>query len=153
VLSNDVRDGLGRQRIRGLLAQRFALKCHFETRELPVYNLVLAKGGSKLTPTPPDAKDKGSLDPNGGNGVRRIDGTGVSLEFIAAILSQSVGRLIIDKTGLYDFTLTYTSDADAGSSASDAPAGPTVFTALEEQLGLKLESAKGPIQVLVIDHV
>jgi uncharacterized protein (TIGR03435 family) len=155
-LSNDARDGLGRQRIRGLLAQRFALKCHFETREFPVYNLVLAKGFSKLIPTPSDAKNKGSLDSNGRNGVHRIDGTGVSLEFIAAILSQSLGRTVIDKTGLtglYNFTLTYASDADAGSQASDAPSGPSIFTALEEQLGLKLESAKGPVQVLVVDHI
>ena len=67
------------------------------------------------------------------------------------------GRTVIDKTGLtglYDFTLTYTSDADAAlpaSAASDPVSGPTIFTALEEQLGLRLEPAKGPVPILVIE--
>jgi uncharacterized protein (TIGR03435 family) len=154
-LPNDARDAVARQRLQAVLAQRFNLKCHFETKELPVYNLILAKGGSRLTPTPADAKNIGSLSSNGRNRARRIDGTGVSLPFITAILSQNIGRTVVDKTGLtglYTFTLTYVSDPDAAST-DDAASAPTIFTALEEQLGLHLESAKGPVPILVIDDI
>jgi uncharacterized protein (TIGR03435 family) len=155
-LRNEERNRIEQQRMQAVLAQRFALQCHFETKELPVYNLVLAKGGAKLKPTPTDAATKGSLDLNGRNGENRAEAKGVTMVPVVAMLTQSLGRTVIDKTGLtglYDFTLTYTSDADAGSPVSDAPSGPTIFTTLEEQLGLKLESAKGPVQVLVIDHI
>jgi uncharacterized protein (TIGR03435 family) len=91
------------------------------------------------------------------NGANRIYGTGISLQFIAAILSGKVGRIVIDKTGLtgiYDFTVTYAGDSDAASSVSASePSGPSIFTAVEEQLGLKLEPAKGPVPVLVIDAI
>jgi uncharacterized protein (TIGR03435 family) len=157
-LSNYAGDDIMRQRTQAVLAQRFALRCHFETKELPVYNLVLAKGGSKLTPTHADAKNIGSLDLSGGNRANRINGTGISLELMAAVLSQKIGRKVIDKTGLtslYDFRLTYTSDPAAASpvSTDDSASGPTIFTALEEQLGLRLESAKGPVPVLVVDSI
>lgn len=157
-LRNEDRDRIEQQRMQAVLAQRFALQCHFETKELPVYNLVLAKGGSKLKPTPADAATKGSLDLNGRNRQNRVEAKGITMGPVVAMLTQSLGRTVIDKTGLaglYDFSLTYTSDPDAGSSASDAdaPSGPTIFTALQEQLGLKLESAKGPVQVLVVDHI
>jgi uncharacterized protein (TIGR03435 family) len=156
-LSNYAGDDIQRQRVQAVLAQRFALRCHFETKELPVYDLVLAKGGSKLTPTHADAKDIGSLDLHGGNRASRINGTGISPELIAAILSQKIGRMVIDKTGLaslYDFTLTYTSDPDSSlAPADDSASGPTIFTALEEQLGLRLKSAKGPVPVLVVDSI
>jgi uncharacterized protein (TIGR03435 family) len=129
----------------------------FEAKQLPVYNLVLAKGGSKLTPASADSKDIGSLGSDRRNGANRIYGTGISLQFIAAILSGKVGRIVIDKTGLtgiYDFTVTYAGDSDAASSVSASePSGPSIFTAVEEQLGLKLEPAKGPVPVLVIDAI
>jgi uncharacterized protein (TIGR03435 family) len=147
------------QRMAAVLAQRLALKCHFETRELPVYNLVVAKGGAKpaLAPTPADAKMKGSFSTNGHNRATRMEATGVYMEGLATNLSRELGRTVIDKTGLsglYTFTLTYTSDPDANSpSSADDTSGPTLFTALEEQLGLKLESAKGPVPVLVIDSI
>jgi uncharacterized protein (TIGR03435 family) len=157
-LRNEEQARIERLRMQAVLAQRFALRCHFETKEFPVYNLVLAKGGSKLKPTPTDAATKGSLDHNGRNRENRAEAKGVTMDPVVAMLTQSLGRTVIDKTGLtglYDFTLTYTSDADAGSPTSDAdpPSGPTIFTALEEQLGLKLESTKGPAPVLVIDHI
>ena len=158
-LANDARNAISRERMAAVLAQRFALKCHFETKQLPVYNLVVAKGGPKagLAPTPADAPKKGSYGTHGNNGANRMEANGVPIASLAANLSQSLGRTVIDKTGLtglYDFTLTYTSDPDAGSPASaDAASGPTIFTALEEQLGLKLESAKGPVPVLIIDSI
>jgi uncharacterized protein (TIGR03435 family) len=156
-LSNDARDEIGRGRLQAVLAQRFNLKCHFEAKQLPVYNLVLAKGGSKLTPTAADSKDIGSLGSDRRNGVNRIHGTGVSLQFIAAILSGKTGLTVIDKTGLtgiYTFAVTYAADSDPASSLSaSVPFGPSIFTAVEEQLGLKLEPAKGPVPVLIIDSI
>ena len=161
-LSNDAHLAIQRQRMAAVLAQRFALKCHPGTRELPVYNLVLAKSGSKLTPTSADAEKKGSFSSHGEAASVRMEGAGATTEQLAANLSRALGRTVIDKTGLagsYDFTLTYANDPAAGSpaaapeSASDSASGPTIFTAIEEQLGLKLESAKGPVPVLVIDSV
>ncbi|HWG16258.1 MAG TPA: TIGR03435 family protein [Acidobacteriaceae bacterium] len=158
-LTNDARNTINRQRMAAVLAQRFALKCHFETKQLPVYNLVVAKGGPRagLAPTPADAAKKGSYGTHGNNRSNRMEATGVPVTSLAANLSQSLGRTVIDKTGLtglYNLTLTYTADPDATSASSAAdPAGPTIFTALEEQLGLKLESAKGPVPVLVIDSI
>ena len=155
-LSNEERAKIEQQRMQAVLGQRFALRCHFETKELPVYNLVLAKGGSKLKPTPTAATTKGSLDLNGRNRENRVEAKGVTMDPVVAMLTQSLGRTVVDKTGLsglYDFTLTYTSDADAGSPNSDAPSGPAIFTALEEQLGLRLESAKGAVPVFVVDSI
>ena len=156
-LSNDARDEIGRERLQAVLAQRFNLKCHFEAKLLPVYNLVVAKGGTKLKPTSADSKDIGLLGSDRRNGANRIYGTGISLQFISAILSGKVGRIVIDKTGLagiYDFTVTYATDSDTASSASaPEPSGPSIFTAVEEQLGLKLEPAKGPVPTMVIDSI
>jgi uncharacterized protein (TIGR03435 family) len=154
-LSNDARDEIGRERLQAVLAQRFNLKCHFEAKQLPVYNLVIAKGGTKLKPTSADSKDIGSLGSDRHNGTNRIYGTGISPQFIAAALSGKVGRIVIDKTGLtgiYDFTVTYATDTASAVSASEPP-GPSIFTAVEEQLGFKLEAAKGPVPVLVIDSI
>jgi uncharacterized protein (TIGR03435 family) len=153
-VSNDARDEIQRERLQAVLAQRFNLKCHFEARELPVYNLVLAKGGVKLKPTSADPKDIGRLGSDHSNGNSRIYGTGIRLPFIAAILSGKVGRIVIDKTGLtgiYDFAVTYADDGDADSSLTAS--GPSIFTAVEEQLGLKLEPGKGPVPVLAIDSI
>jgi uncharacterized protein (TIGR03435 family) len=157
-LRSDARNAIQHQRMAAVLAQRFNLKCHFETKELPVYNLIVAKGGSKLRPTPADAAKKGSLNFDSSGSQSRMQANGVELSTVAKMLSYGRGRIIVDKTGLtgpYDFTLTYTSDASAGlpATADTEPSGPTIFTALEEQLGLKLESAKGPVPVLVIDSI
>jgi uncharacterized protein (TIGR03435 family) len=156
-LSNEVRGSIQRQRFQALLAQRFNFKWHFETKEMPVYNLVLSKNGSKLKSTPSDAVIKGSMSSNGNRGKQVIEAKGVAMNIVAASLGQSIGRTVIDKTGLtgiYDFTLNYTSDNnDATASSDDSASGPTIFTALEEQLGLKLEAAKGPVQVLVVDSI
>jgi uncharacterized protein (TIGR03435 family) len=157
-LNSDTRDNIQRQRLQAVLAQRFALKCHFETKDLPVDNLVLAKSGSKLTPTPADGAKKGGFSSYGNNGKNRMQANGIAIDALVAHLSQSLGRTVIDKTGLtglYDLTLTFTSDADAASPSShnDSASGPTLFTALEEQLGLKLESSRGPVPILVIDSI
>ncbi len=129
--------------VRALLADRFKLATHTEMRELPIYTLVVAKGGPKL----------GALQENGtsiNRGSDRIEvQTSNSVSTLAEQLSMIVGRDVVDKTGIagrYNLKLQWTPDAAADS-------GPSIFTALEEQLGLKLEPAKGPVQVLVIDRV
>jgi uncharacterized protein (TIGR03435 family) len=132
--------------IQALLADRFALKVHRETRVLPVYELVVSKGGAKLPP----AKSQGLMI-NHGRG--RLAAQGMTVALIAQELASDAGRVIVDKTGLngqFDIDLKWTPD-DSDDTAADAP--PTLFTALEEQYGLKLVAAKGPVEVLVIDHV
>jgi uncharacterized protein (TIGR03435 family) len=132
--------------MQSLLADRFALKAHHESRERPVYDLVLAKGGSKLKETPSSVGSAYSVS----NG--QLTGHGISIESLTFSITNLVGRVIVDKTGLtgrYDMTLNWTPDEEAGTSTT----GPSIFTALEEQLGLKLVSAKGPVDTIVIDHV
>ena len=138
--------------VQELLADRFGLVVHFETRELPIYALVVAKGGPKL----------GAVQENGswvntGNGRIEVQMMN-SVAALAEELSKVAGRDVIDKTdkpGRYHLMLKWTPDdasAPSPGNGATADAGPSLFTALEEQLGLKLEPAKGPVQVLVIDH-
>jgi len=144
-----------------LLADRFKLTVHWETRDLPVYALVAAKKGPSLHE---------SKEPDGGlhtsSSAGQFTAQGISLTEMAQALTQELskelGRVILDKTGIkgrYDVTLKWTPETDAtpvatgpdGTSRQDS--SPSIFTAIQEQLGLKLESTKGPVQVLVIDHV
>ena len=164
--------------VQALLADRFKLKVSHQTKELPVYALVVAKGGPKLTQTQvPGPSPDGTAAPKGGfRGIRmmgpgQLTGTNINVGLLADILSgqRELGRLVIDETGLkgnYDWTLKWTPDQggpmfkgpDGGQPSADAPpppdsSGPSIFTALEEQLGLKLESRKGPVETLVIDSI
>lgn len=159
------------QMLRSLLADRFKLTAHIETRELPVYSLVIAKNGPKIHEAKPDDTYANGLKSATGNTVGphmmlmqlrgghvsgQIDGQGVPLELLVQQLAAQVGRTVIDKTGLtgsYDFNLTWTPDPPTPEAATAEPAAPSLFTAIQEQLGLKLESTKGPVQVLVIDHI
>jgi bla regulator protein blaR1 len=165
-----------REMVRKLLEDRFALKVHEETRELSVYALVVAKGGPKLHDAKPgDTYPNGFKGPGGKSGTgamtfngRQLIAQGLPIGSLTNILSQQTGRTVIDKTGLtgkYDFTL----DLPAGLSpmpivkppegvegaADSAPgdSGPSIFTLVQDQLGLKLESTKAPLPILVIDHV
>jgi uncharacterized protein (TIGR03435 family) len=137
--------------VQALLADRFRLVAHLETRELPIYALVVAKGGPKL----------GALQQTGswlntGNGRIEVQMQN-SVAALAEELSKVAGRDVVDKTGMvgrYHLKLQWTPDDAAPSGGNGAPtdAGPSLFTALEEQIGLKLQPAKGSVQVLVIDH-
>jgi uncharacterized protein (TIGR03435 family) len=139
--------------MRSILADRFQLKFHRETRELPVYALVLAKGGPKLAPALKDQKS--SMDGDRGELTVR-NATVVDL---ASILSNMLDRKVVENTGLtghYNLTLKWTPDeSQAQQQKADLrlgdSKGPSIFTAIQEQLGLKLESTKAPIEVLVID--
>jgi uncharacterized protein (TIGR03435 family) len=146
-----------------LLADRFKLAVHWETRELPVYALIVARKGPKLQPAK-DSLEGSNISSNGSRAGLEFTTKGITLpqlaEALTQALSRELGHNVIDKTdikGRYDLTLKWTPDAGTapiatGGTASLADSGPSIFTAVQEQLGLKLEPAKAPVQVLVIDH-
>lgn len=146
--------------IQALFADRLKLKFHQETRELPIFALVVSKGGlkvheAKAGDTYPkgikgtDGQSLGSGSTSVGNG--KLTAQGISMDRLAEQLTDELGHIVQDHTGLsgvYDFTLHYSDDDTSADSAA-----PSIFTAIQEQLGLKLESTKSPVSVLVIDHV
>lgn len=145
-----------------VLEQRFALKVHHETRVLPVYALVVAKSGVKMTPWKPGPNDPPMMEGSPGTltgGKGKETGRGTTMRFLAEDLSEDLDQRIVDQTGLtgrYDFTLKWTPDDSAAAvnpANAGTEAGPSLFTALEEQLGLKLVPVKAPIDVVVIDHI
>ncbi len=163
-----------------LLVERFNLKYHHDTRELPMYALVVAKGGPKLKASTPKAADEPPGSPFAGTPPKGIDARGrmmmspgriesqdTTLDMLAHLLAPQLGRTVVDKTGLtgrYDYTLQWTPDnapppmmgAKDGSAAAVPEAdtsGASLFTAIQEQLGLKLEADKGKVDVIVIDHI
>jgi bla regulator protein BlaR1 len=155
-----------------LLADRFQLKVHTEVRDLPVLALVVGKGGPKLHEAKPgDTYPNGikGFDGQGGPGLMhmgpgQLTAQALPMSSVARLLSEQLGLMVQDETGLtgkYDFTLQWSPErgaADAGQPGADNAAstesgGLSVFTAIQEQLGLKLESRKAPVEVLVIDHV
>jgi bla regulator protein blaR1 len=161
-----------RQMLIPLLADRFGLKFHHETRDLPVYALVIAKSGFKLKESNAPNAAAGGEPPRRMTMIRgrgNIEGQGSSIENLVHVLSEQMGQTIIDKTGLtgtYDYTLNWTPDdappmggepgggPPGGNNALPPDAGgPSLFTAIQEQLGLKLEPQKGPVDVIVIDRV
>jgi len=130
--------------MKALLEDRFKLKAHVEVKELPVYNLVIAKSGLKMKEAVPGEPSRYSM------GMGNIRGKAMAIPSLVASLSHPAGRLIIDKTGLtgkYQMELTWAWEDDPNAT------GPSLFTALEEQLGLKLAPAKAPLDVVVIDHI
>jgi uncharacterized protein (TIGR03435 family) len=155
-------------RLQALLEDRFSLKVHRETRDLPIYALVVAKKGLKLQPLscadPNKALEAGQPRPTycpygvtTQNGLERtFTGGGITMKYLIDFcLSYVVGNApVVDRTGYTEkFNATVTWSPDAGLAPPDDSAGPSIFTALEQQLGLRLESTKGPVEVLVIDHV
>jgi uncharacterized protein (TIGR03435 family) len=132
--------------LQALLVDRFKLKVHEDTRQLPIFALVVGKGGPKLQ----QAKAGEPYRMTVGNG--RITAQAVPIDELAATLTGSIDHVVSNRTGLagvYDFTIHYSDDVAATLDSST----PSIYTALEEQLGLKVEPAKGPVKVLIIDHV
>ena len=157
----------GNRMIRSLLEDRFMIKVHRETRDLPGYVLTVAKGGPKLpqfnegtcadwgpgTPPPPPPPGHQRTVHCGNNIVTkgRWLATKIDSRGLAGALQAIVGRPVLDHTGLsgfYDVNLTYVDDALAGDVT-----GPSIFTAVRDELGLKLDSTKVPVEMLVIDHI
>jgi uncharacterized protein (TIGR03435 family) len=160
-----------------LLEERFHLKVHRESRELPVYALGIAKSGSKLpapkdscipfdptAPLPPVTSPPcGRLAVVGSATAWQLRGAGIGIPELVGTLANTLGRAVLDRTGLtgtYDIHAEFTPDSlTAGMAGMFGPpaepdkAPPSIITAVQEQLGLRLESTKGPVDVLVIDHV
>jgi uncharacterized protein (TIGR03435 family) len=150
--------------LQAMLADRFKLEAHPENREGPVYYLVIAKNHPKLKQAPPGetypkgrfGEDRAGLvvmAPPDPGATKRL-GLGAPIERLTATLSLWLHCPVIDKTGLtgkYDFQLQWT--ANEGAETGPEANWPSLFTAIQEQLGLKLESGKGPVPFLVIDHV
>jgi uncharacterized protein (TIGR03435 family) len=147
--------------IRKLLADRFQLTTHHEKMELSVYAITIAKSGAKLIE---NDSDPGGVWSGDGISPRSLSYKNMTMAELANVLQQAgtiVDRPVMDQTGLgstrYDFAMRWTPDASQGGG-SDHPADnagtpPDLFTAFQEQLGLKLEATKAPVDVLVIDRV
>jgi uncharacterized protein (TIGR03435 family) len=169
--------------VQALLADRFKLSMHRETRDLPVYDLQAVKNGPKLPapqggdcaevmtalPVPGQPRPAPPCGPGlvkAGTGLT-MEGISVSMPAFAKMLSAMIGREVIDKTGItgrFALHLEFAMDdaliglrkpvrPDTSDQPTDPDARPTIRTALQEQLGLRLEASKGPVDVLVIDHV
>ena len=164
--------------LRAMLADRFKLLVHYEMQERPVYALMIARADGRLGPNIKKsdldcdaiqaARRAGSKEPppatsNGAPACGfSMSGAGPGLELLmgarplsalAGSIGSSAGRVVVDKTGLkgnYDMTLNYAPQAGADVAPGDSP---NVFTALQEQLGLKLESDRAPLKILVIDRI
>jgi uncharacterized protein (TIGR03435 family) len=144
--------------LQALLADRFKLKLHGESKESPVFFLTVAKSGSKLKAGACLTRDSGTPVPAGqrqsaycgymGIGDNTLRATGIPIEALTGALSNILKRKVLDKTGM-------TGNFDVGLrwSENSADGVPSIFTALEEQLGLKLESGKAPLDILLIDHI
>jgi uncharacterized protein (TIGR03435 family) len=163
--------GAHRRMLQTLLADRFKLTLHRETKPLASFALVLAESGPKLQPVRGDEMMKGpdgrpvatrrmKLDLASAQ-VMGIEAQGTSVDEFAQLLSRQLGSAVVNKTGLtdsYDFNLHWASDPNRSSNETDAnsvpsTSGPSLSAALQDQLGLKLEPQKAPMEILVIDHV
>jgi uncharacterized protein (TIGR03435 family) len=136
------------QMMQGLLAERFKLALHRERRVLAYYALVVAKGGPKM----PEANDAPARVPTGVQGQLRIISNRMPMSSVVTILSRYMRVLVVDQTGLagdFEVKLVWTPD---DRPIPDDERGPSVFTAVAEQLGLRLVSKKGPMEVLVVDR-
>lgn len=183
-----------RMMMRSLLRDRFGLKFHYETREVPVLAFVLAKPGKtgpqlrkheEGSPCPKEAPSQAQqqagqaappiagadgyptfcggifLLPSTTPGHMKLGARSVTLAFMAdALANGTAGRAMVDRTGLtgtYDFLLEYAPEPERGPGAPDTPPadlpGPTFVDAVREQLGIKLESQKAPVEMLVVDHI
>jgi uncharacterized protein (TIGR03435 family) len=138
------------QRTQALLAERFQLAIHKNVKEEAGYVLAPAKGGAKLEQSP-----EGDNRPAGTNrSPGRIDGRNGTMLMLATVLSNFLGRPVVDRTGLhgtYTYKLEYSQDSGPEANPVDL-SGPSIFTALQEQLGLKLESQRVPVEFVVIDR-
>lgn len=155
-----------RPMLRSLLAERFNLALHRATKELPVHELTAAKGGLKTEDASCVNRDPNGPPPPLGSkpcgGVRsrmfpagssRLEGFGVPMSKLVEVLADRIGRTVVDKTGFsgtFNFQLDFSPDDAASNPKSGSP---TIFAALQEQLGLRLQAVKGQVEVLVIDHV
>ena len=140
--------------VRKLLAERFGLKLHEDTKELAVYAITVAKGEEKMARSTGDPNGPPDENERSNGGMVTMKMTNMSMGEFATNLGYFLDRPVVDQTGLtgrYDFQLKWT--VDESKAPTDGSAPPGMFTAIQEQLGLKLEPVKVPADVLVIDKV
>ena len=143
-----------RTALQQLLSDRFQLRFHHESKDLPAYALTVAKSGFKLQPV--SAEGGRSTNSIGNGASRKLTATRTDLAGIVGFLSRQVDRPVVDHThlpGVYTFTLEWTPDDLKSVASSDQPPLPSIFTALQEQLGLKLEPQKVPVDIILVDAV
>ncbi len=151
-----------RKMLRALLADRFGLVVHSEMQDKPSYVLVAGRNGPKL---PPPIDDRSVLFSRTASGDRTLTATSISMARFADALSTALGSIVVDRTGIegkYDVSFQWTPDSSeprmskSGEPLPPVPAdvvpGPSIFTALQEKLGLKLEARKVPVEVIVIER-
>jgi uncharacterized protein (TIGR03435 family) len=137
---------------RAILLDRFQLQVHTEVKTLPVYEMSLTKDGPKFKESTSTGNGSSTHTHNIPHGTE-LNARNVTMASFAGTLYSEVHRTVLDKTGLagkYDIDMKWSPD---DAATPDPDAGPSVYTALQEQLGLKLQSAKGPVETLVVDHV
>ncbi len=168
-LTPDDRNFVRRYMMQQVLKERMNFAAHVDTKEVPAYDLVVGKNGSKLKESDPNAKDNGTMRMmQTDQGKASITAKGTQISNLARNLSGPAGRPIFDKTGLkgmYDVALEYAREPNLSANAPDGgptgnappvpsdPAGPSLQSAIEDQLGLKLVPSRGPMQVIVIEHM
>jgi uncharacterized protein (TIGR03435 family) len=161
IVGNPVSDDELRQMFQTLLEDRFKLKIHRETREMTAYNLVVAKGGAKLKHADPDGEvtldgqpiEQGnSLSAYGADGGTHLLGKSASMERLVYALSGRLHAPVVDKTGLtgpFDYNIVFSRE----DNPSDTGGPPALITALQEEMGLRLEKTKSQVDIIVVDHV
>ena len=148
-----------RNAIRALLTERLGVKTHLETRNSSIYNLTVAKGGIKMQVVPPPPSGEGPAIPPPTNvqahpskhGLELVS-SNANMRAVTAGLTSMLEAPVVDKTGLtgtYNYTLQFGRDW----SANDPESWPSIFTAVQEQLGLRLEAVHESVPNLVIDHI
>jgi uncharacterized protein (TIGR03435 family) len=167
-LTSDDRSFVRRYMMQQVLKERMNFAAHVDTKEVPSYDLVVGKNGPKLKAADPNAKDNGTMRMQMDQGKMVITAKGMQLVNLARNLSGPSGRPVFDKTGLtgtYDINLEYARELNLSASAPGEspsgnavvtpadPAGPSILSAVEDQLGLKLVPSRGPMQVVVIEHM
>jgi uncharacterized protein (TIGR03435 family) len=167
-LTPDDRSFVRRYMMQQILKERMNFAAHVDTKEVPAYDLVVGKNGPKLKVSDPAAKDNGTMMMRMDQGKMVITAKGMQLSNLARNLSGPAGRPVFDKTGLtgtFDINLEYAREANLSASVpGDSPSanavvtpadpvGPSILSAVEDQLGLKLIPSRGPMQVVVIEHM
>lgn len=154
--SQEARTQRMRSRVRHMLEERFQLKVRQEEKQLPLYSLTVDKSGLKATAV---KEAKGNMSVNRSNATASIKGDGITIDRLCQTLGNMLDRPVVDETGLdgfYDVELKYSSDTSAAGKDS-APAeevtGPSIFTALREQAGLRLTGKKGPVATWVVEKI
>ena len=139
--------------LRTLLEDRFKLTVHRESKDLPGFALVVAKGGIKLKPV--EASGSGSGTDHNGGRVQNLKATQISMAGLADFVARILGETVVNKTGIdgvYDFELHWTNE-DQPPDGVEAAQAPSLYTALQETVGVRLQPQKVPVEIIVVDHV